>query len=86
MENEFSNRISVKNIVLAGHVCRISGGYVPVSLPMPTGVPITVQVFAGCTGGSDSWLEERCSGGSCVYFNRCCRRSCFVILKAVFCS
>ena len=70
MENEFSNRISVKNIVLAGMFAAFLAVMSQVSLPMPTGVPITVQVFA-------VGLEERCSGGSCVYFNRCRWRSGF---------
>ena len=47
MENEFSNRISVKNIVLAGMFAAFLAVMSQVSLPMPTGVPITVQVFAG---------------------------------------
>ena len=46
MENEFSNRISVKNIVLAGMFAAFLAVMSQVSLPMPTGVPITVQVFA----------------------------------------
>ena len=43
MENEFSNRISVKNIVLAGMFAAFLAVMSQVSLPMPTGVPITVQ-------------------------------------------
>lgn len=46
MENEFSNRISVKNIVLAGMFAAFLAVMSQVSLPMPTGVTITVQVFA----------------------------------------
>ena len=46
MENEFSNRISVKNIVLAGMFAAFLAVMSQISLPMPTGVPITVQVFA----------------------------------------
>ena len=45
MENEFSNRISVKNIVLAGMFAAFLTVMSQVSLPMPTGVPITVQVL-----------------------------------------
>ena len=40
MENEFSNRISVKNIVLAGMFAAFLAVMSQVSLPMPTGVPI----------------------------------------------
>ena len=77
MENEFSNRISVKNIVLAGMFAAFLAVMSQVSLPMPTGVPITVQVFAVALVGVSPGLEERCSGGSCVYFNRCRWRSGF---------
>ena len=46
MENEYSNRVSVKYIVLAGMFAAFLAVMSQVSLPMPTGVPITVQVFA----------------------------------------
>ena len=53
MENEFSNRISVKNIVLAGMFAAFLAVMSQVSLPMPTGVPITavlVYILIGAVG------------------------------------
>lgn len=50
MENEFSNRISVKNIVLAGMFGRIPGGYVPGFPADADRCPDYGAGFCGCTG------------------------------------
>ena len=71
MENEFSNRISVKNIVLAGMFAAFLAVMSQVSLPMPTGVPITVQVFAVALVGVILGWKRGVLAVLVYYFNRC---------------
>lgn len=46
METSVSGRISIKNIVMIGMFAAFLAVMSQISLPMPTGVPITIQVFA----------------------------------------
>ena len=46
MDNTFSDKISIKNIVMAGMFAAFLAVMSQIALPMPTGVPITIQVFA----------------------------------------
>lgn len=46
MESSISGRISVKNMVMVGMFAAFLAVMSQISLPMPTGVPITIQVFA----------------------------------------
>lgn len=46
MEHSISGRISVKSMVMVGMFAAFLAVMSQISLPMPTGVPITIQVFA----------------------------------------
>jgi biotin transport system substrate-specific component len=46
VENSISSRISIKNMVMIAMFAAFLAVMSQISLPMPTGVPITIQVFA----------------------------------------
>lgn len=46
MESSIAGKLSIKNIVMIGMFAAFLAVMSQISLPMPTGVPVTIQVFA----------------------------------------